>query len=863
MFRTRRIRAVIHWFAAASLATALHFCGATSPSAQSISADEITLRIIVIESLDDARQALEQLRAGGDFAALAKQVSIEPSAGRGGLLGRVTISALRPELRAALEGVKTGELSPIVQIPTGFAILSVVPDGDTDPASDLSRGLAARGSVKYVADVAGYGEALLLLREFAKPADWELDPATICRVRTESFAQGQSGLARDVASDAFLETENHFSRAQASVVLGQLYAYQGRMPQVIELFEQAHAIAESKVPSLRPRAEEALGIAHLHKAEIDNGFYSVPGDRCLLGLSPRRPLTKAADLTRSIEYFTRFLAEQPDDLEVRWLLNLGHMAAGTYPHGVPAAQLIPPSALDSAEDVGRFVDVASEAGLTSRASAGGVIVDDFDNDGRFEVVTSSFNPCERLRLFRRGNDGRFAEQGERAGLSGQVGGLNAVQADYDNDGLLDILLMRGGWEVPQRRSLLRNNGDGTFTDVTVASGLARPATSSQTAAWTDIDNDGFLDLFVGNEDQPAQLFLNNRNGTFVDIAPRAGVGRTAFTKGVAAADYDNDGWADLYVSNLGGRNFLYRNNHDRTFTEVGIAAGMPGAVQGFATWFFDYDNDGWQDLFVTSYFTSVDETVRTYLKLPNNAGTLKLYRNGGDGRFRDVTREVGLDKVFMPMGANFGDIDNDGLLDIYLGTGNPSYAALVPSVLLRNRDGRSFVDVTVSSGTGELHKGHGVAFADLDRDGDEEIVFEVGGATPGDAHLLRLFRNPGHGNDWIALKLVGVKTNRSAIGVRIALTVESGGQRRTIHRTVGIGGSFGASPLEQHIGLGRSAQIVDLQIWWPGSNTRQRFSSVEKNQVLQITELAESYARLSRPPLPLGGSSSHDATRNR
>ena len=216
--------------------------------------------------------------------------------------------------------------------------------------------------------------------------------------------------------------------------------------------------------------------------------------------------------------------------------------------------------------------------------------------------------------------------------------------------------------------------------------------------------------------------------------------------------------------------------------------------------------------------------------------------------------EAGLDKVFMPMGANFGDIDNDGFLDIYLGTGNPSYASLVPNVLLRNKEGKSFVDVTASSGTGELHKGHGIAFADLDNDGDEEIVAEIGGATPGDRHPLRLFENPGHGNDWISLKLVGVTTNRAAIGARIEVTVENEGRgTRSIHRSVGSGGSFGASPLEQHIGLGKSARIVELEIWWPGSNTRQRIAGVGKNQVVEITELARSYTRIERQPITLGG----------
>jgi hypothetical protein len=429
-----------------------------------------------------------------------------------------------------------------------------------------------------------------------------------------------------------------------------------------------------------------------------------------------------------------------------------------------------------------------------------------------------------------------------------------IQANYDNDGCKDILELRGGWEVPQRKSLLRNNCDGTFTDVTAVSGLAEPATSTQTAAWADTNNDGLLDLFVGNEDRASQLFLNKGGSAFEDISRAAGVDRVAFTKGVSVGDYDNDGFVDFYVSNFNGNNFLYRNDHDNTFTELGRAAGVPGPGHGFATWFFDYDNDGWPDLFATSYFTSVDESVRTYLGLAHNAATLKLYKNLGDGTFRDVTREVGLEKVFMPMGANFGDIDNDGFLDIYLGTGNPSYASLLPNVLLRNNEGKSFVDVTASSRTGELHKGHGIAFADLDNDGDEEIVAEIGGATPGDSHPLRLFENPGHGNDWITLRLVGVKTNRAAIGARIKLTVENEGRgTRSIYRSVGSGGSFGASPLEQHIGLGKSARIVDFEIWWPASNTYQRVTGLAKNQSWEITELTRNYPRLERRPIRLGG----------
>ena len=633
---------------------------------------------------------------------------------------------------------------------------------------------------------------------------------------------------------------------------GQLHSYNGNMAAAVAAFEQAHRIADAEAPDLRPQLHQALGLAHLHKAAMDNGVFDRPGERCLLLEKPEQPFAITVDVVKAIDYFSRYLADDPDELEVRWLLNLSHMFAGTYPAKVPPAHLIPPTAFTSAEQVGRFHDVAPRAGLVSVASSGGVIVDDFNNDGRLDVVTSSLDSCDGLRFFRRNSDGLFTEQAEAAGLADQLGGLNILQTDYNNDGHLDILVLRGAWESPQRKSLLRNNGNGTFTDVTMASGLGAVLTGTQAGVWTDIDNDGFVDLFVGNENGPAQLFRNKRDGTFEDIAARAGVNRSAFNKGVSAADYDNDGWPDLYVSNLGGTNFLYRNNHDGTFTESGVAAGAPGPGQGFPTWFFDYDNDGYPDLFAASFVTSVDEAARAYLRLPRNGQTLKLYRNLRDGSFQDVTRQVGLDKSLMVMGANFGDIDNDGFLDMYLGTGNPSYGALVPSVLFRNKGGKSFVDVTASSGTGELHKGHGVAFADLDHDGDEEIVFEVGGATPGDVHALRLFENPGHGNDWIAVKLVGVKTNRAAFGARITVTAHAKGSSRSIHRTVGSGGSFGASPLQQHIGLGPGAERVDVEVWWPTSNTRQRFADIGRNRVVQITELARDYVSVERTPLPLG-----------
>jgi hypothetical protein len=825
----------------------------------------VSFRIVVVESQDAAARVIEALMRGENIVALAARVSVDSSAANGGLVGPVVLADLRPELRDALQGLGAGEISGVVRLPTGFGVLKRVADvdagpGDVAPASGASTvmasaftsALGSTGSVKYVYDLSGYVETVLGLRQAALPRGATDDLATLCQARGKLVSSAQTLVAQALASAGGVARLAPIDHAQARVLQGQLHAFRGDMAPAITALEEARRVAVAQVPDLALQLTEALGIAHLHKAEMDNGVYERPGERCLLSGRPGSKLANVADLTKAIEYFTAYLAEEPDELEVRWLLNIAHMYAGSYPGSVPRAQLIPPAALESGEDAVRFVDVAPRAGLHSVSLSGGVIVDDFDKDGRLDIVTSSIDSCAPLRLFQRNEDGTFTDRAAQAGLAAQLGGLNLLQTDYNNDGHLDILVLRGGWETPQRKSLLRNNGNGTFTDVTVTSGLAKAPTGTQAAVWTDFDNDGFLDLFAGNENGPAQLFHNNRNGTFDEIAEKAGVARRGFNKGVAAADYDNDGWPDLYVSNLGGTNFLYRNNRNGTFSEFGRGAGAPGPGQGFPTWFFDYDNDGFQDIFVGSFVTSVDEAARAYLRLPRNGNTLKLYRNLGDGSFQDTTKQAGLDKVLMVMGANFGDIDNDGFLDMYLGTGNPSYASLVPSLLLRNKGGQSFVDVTAASGTGELHKGHGVAFADLDRDGDQEIVFEVGGATPGDAHALRLFENPGKGGDWLALDLIGVKTNRAAIGARIAVTVDAEGGRRVVHRSVGSGGSFGASPLQQHIGLGTGVRRVDVEIWWPTSSTRQRFANVTRNRFLEITEFAAAPKPLERPFLRLG-----------
>jgi tetratricopeptide (TPR) repeat protein len=842
----------------------------------------LEIRIIVVGSETQAEQLLKRLQGGEDFAALARQHSIDPSAGDGGSMGKVDPATLRTELRDALKGVSPGQIKGPVKIPTGYAILQVhgavsppasepaatpasAPDQAPAPAISSGQGMtptallsvAGRGKITYPPDVSGAVEVEVAFKNLPKPPDWDRDLHRVCEVRKQTLELAVNHLKQLLDPN---DPDSYVSTRPADVgrvrfSLAQLLAYQGDMDSAIQQWLEDYKLATVSSPQMVPELEEVLGTAYLHKSEMENDVYRKPGDRCLFPPRKAYSYSKPQDSERAIQYFTRFLEKKPDTLEVKWLLNLAYMTLGKYPGGVPAKYLIPPSAFESKEDVGRFVDVAPAAGLNSFSMAGGVIVDDFDNDGLLDIVTSSYDQCEPLHFFHNNGDGTFTDRAIQFGLGDQLGGLNLVQTDYNNDGCLDIWVLRGGWQMPMRDSLLRNNCDGTFTDVTQSAGLAEPI-ASQAAVWADIDNDGLLDMFIGNEQGPSRLYHNKGDGTFENIAATAGVDRVAFSKGVAAADYDNDGFVDFYVSNLGGNNFLYHNNHDRTFTEVAKQAGVQAPWMSFATWFFDYDNDGLPDLYVNSYYMSTDENLRSQLGVPHNVESLKLYHNEGSGKFRDVTVEAGLDRVFNPMGSNFGDIDNDGFLDFYLGTGTPPYGDILPNMLFHNQGGKKFVDVTTSSGTGELHKGHGVAFADLDSDGDEDIVAETGGAVPGDRHAIRLFENPGHGNDWISLKLVGAKSNRAAIGTRIKVTVQNEGQgQRSIYRTVVSGGSFGASPLQQHIGLGKDARILNIEIWWPATDTRQNFADVGKNQFLEITEFGKEYTRLERRQVRLGGKS--------
>jgi len=407
-------------------------------------------------------------------------------------------------------------------------------------------------------------------------------------------------------------------------------------------------------------------------------------------------------------------------------------------------------------------------------------------------------------------------------------------------------------------SLLRNRGDGTFEDVTEKAGLMS-LHPTQTAAWADFDNDGWLDLFVGHESNtteshPSQLFHNNHDGTFTEVGAANGLADLGFVKGVTWGDFNNDGRPDLYVSRKGAANLLFRNDGPKDprnpradqwkFTEVAKQAGVTEPLQSFATWFFDFDNDGWPDLFVAGFYADSLQDVGAFeMGMPHKAETPRLYHNNHDGTFTDVTKQMKLDRAILVMGAGFGDLDNDGWLDVYLGTGDVPYGALLPNRMFRNDRGKSFQDVTTSGGFGHLQKGHGVAFADFKNDGNEDVFEKMGGAYAGDSYTSVLYENPGNGNHWIAIDLEGVKTNRSAFGTRIAVTVREDGAQRTIYRTVGYGSSFGGNPLRQHIGVGSATQVKAVEVTWPTSQTVQKFGGVP---VDQFYRLREGDARLTR-----------------
>jgi hypothetical protein len=646
--------------------------------------------------------------------------------------------------------------------------------------------------------------------------------------------------------------------ARMLLALGDTELNLGMEREAIVHFEQALSAVKEEGEQGVQRSDVLywLGVGNLRLAETENCCARNTPDSCILPIRGEGIHIHKNGSRKAIEYFSEVLqttlSKSETHVRARWLLNIATMTLGEYPSRVPQSYRVDPDYFTSEVAFPQFKNISKKLGLNTFSCAGGAIVDDFDNDGDFDVAVSDSDPGGQLYFYRNRGEEGFVDETEAAHLMGILGGLNMVHTDFNNDGWLDIFVLRGGWFKGDGRhpnSLLRNNRDGTFTDITLRAGLAEVNYPTQTASWGDYDLDGDLDLYIGNErhskDPPSQLFRNNGDETFTDVAREAGVTNTRFAKAVIWGDYDGDRYPDLYVSNFGAKNRLYHNNGDGTFTDQAEELGVDGPKVSFPCWFWDMDNDGLLDLFVSSYAAKMDDVAADAMKFTLNIEKARLYKNTGKN-FKDVASEMGVTRPSSPMGSNFGDINGDGYLDFYLGTGWPDYDELMPNQMFVNRGGREFVDVTMASGLGHLQKGHAIVFADLDQDGDQDILEEMGGAFPGDRYYNACFENPGFGKNWIAIKLAGTKTNRAAIGARIHIEIEQDGVTRSIYRHVNSGGTFGGNPFQQNIGLGKVEKIRLLEIEWPVSNEKQQFRNLDVNQTISITEGADEITSIPR-----------------
>jgi enediyne biosynthesis protein E4 len=490
----------------------------------------------------------------------------------------------------------------------------------------------------------------------------------------------------------------------------------------------------------------------------------------------------------------------------------------------------------------------------------GVCVADYDGDGYQDVYFVNGRDLyqrgisARNALYRNNGDGTFTDVTERAGVSGTGYGLGCVWGDYDNDGFLDLYVTQYG-----RNVLYHNNGDGTFTDVTDKAGVAGLEFGTlfhSGATFFDYDRDGLLDLYVGGyvslENGPRYcnisgartscppsvykgtadiLYHNNGDGTFSNVTKAAKIYEPQGKNlAVGAADYDNDGWPDLFVANDGLNAYLYHNQHNRTFEEVGVITGMALTAQGntmaaMCISLGDYDNDGWLDLFITDFQKNSDH----------------LWHNNGKGSFDEVSDQAGITvptRDVLSFGGGFFDYDNDGWLDLFVANGHvyPEVEQVSPEVhfkqinsLFHNQGNGKFVETTKTAGSGfeTPYAGRGVAFADFDNDGFVDVLV----ANNGDPPLL-LRNSGGNGNHFLNIKLVGHKSNRDAMGARIR--VFAGGLSQ-IREVAGGGSYLSQSDLRARFGLRKATRVESIEVSWP-SGQKQTFRDLDVDKFYTIEE---------------------------
>ena len=403
-----------------------------------------------------------------------------------------------------------------------------------------------------------------------------------------------------------------------------------------------------------------LALCYFRLGEQENCILGNTAGSCIFPIQGDGIYKIKSPTRKALSIYNEILADDSNDLESRWILNLGYMVLGIYPDSVPKRYLIPAHKFDSDYKIGKFKNVSQGLGLDLSSLAGSVCMEDFDNDGDLDLFVDNEDLVVPCKYFVNNGDGTFTEKTKEAGLMGIIGGRMASTADYNNDGFTDIFVTRGAWMADENNfppnSLLKNNGDGTFSDVTIESEVLSFFPTS-CASWADFNNDGYADLFVGNEttDQGSphtcELYLNNGKGHFENVAKECGIVVNGFVKSVSWGDYNNDGWQDLYVSIIKGPNLLFKNNGKDTsgkvsFTEVSQQAGVTKPYYGFPAFFFDFDNDGWLDIYASAHslgYLDISKIIPgEYLGNSSSSNNqTKLYHNNHNGTFTDISNSNG------------------------------------------------------------------------------------------------------------------------------------------------------------------------------------------------------------------------------
>ena len=609
-------------------------------------------------------------------------------------------------------------------------------------------------------------------------------------------------------------------------------------------------------------ANRALAIAYLRVGEIENCLDKSNPKMCLMPLSKEAAFQDKRSVKMAISILKTMLTISDKNEEAIWLLNFAYMALGEYPQSVPPKYLLEPESFKSDYEFPNFPNIASKVNANTRGLSGGSIIDDFNNDGFLDLISTSWDMHDGIQILLNNGHGIFTNSTLQSGLLGITGGLNICQTDYNNDGNLDIFIMRGAWfgqhgKIPN--SLLKNLGNGRFSDVTEEVGLLS-FYPTQTCIWRDFNLDGLLDVFIANEStsenkNPHEFFIQNSNGTFNNIIHNIPSLATSsyFAKGCAAGDIDNNGLEDIYISNNGSPNQLFLNTSSAdkiSFKNISEPSNTLEPNNSFPTWFWDFDNDGWEDLFVAE-FGQVSKPKSAFVTQNyqgiKNGNQPRIYKNLKDNTFAEQSEKMGITDAIFSMGSNFGDLDNDGFLDFYLGTGSPNFTSIFPNRMFRNNQGESFQDVTTSGGFGHIQKGHGVSFGDIDNDGDQDVFCVLGGAYEGDVANDALFENPGNENAWVTLKLVGETANRLALGARVQVKYLTKMGIKNQYLTVGSGSSFGANSSQLEIGLGEATRIEEVIIKWPTLDKKKTvLKIIELNTFYTIYELGDRVERIEK-----------------